>query len=490
MHFPVQKIFPAMFLVVAILAFSACGGGGVGTVAGGGIGGTGIGTITGFGSVIINDIREFDIDTETEIFRDGDPITQGELEQPDNEGMVAQVDVGDDVSDDFTSGTAVTINIDNLVKGPVTSLSPLQVLRQTVVVNADTSLVNITGGNVANLQIGASVEVSGYANSDNVIQATRIEQQAALLVWKLTGPVNTVIANTSFRIGSQTVELNGVVPRDCGTGLQDGDFVEVKATPIPAFTSGDPLDTVTDVECEDPGLDIPAGASGTIEAEVEGLVTAITNPGDFRVNGQRVVTTAGTRFEGGGAQDIVLGTKLEAEGTLNTATGILTAEEIEFRETRIRIIAPVQPGDVDTGADTLTIITIPVSANSLTKDENGIFSAGLTGSRQIEINGFVDSAGQVIATEVKNIAPADFSDVRLRGPAEMLMPNVSFAIAGVTVNVATAVSISDERVEPPADLTPALFFAAISSGTPVQVEQGTFNPGPDTITFGEIEIED
>lgn len=492
MKIPFFRLFPAFPLVAAIFVFTGCGGGGGGGggIAGGGIGGTGIGTVTGFGSVIINDIREFEIDADTEIFRDGDPITQAELEQPANEGMVAQVDVGDDVSDDFTSGTAVTINIDNLVKGPVTSVSPLQVLQQTVVVNADTSLLNM-GGNVANLVIGNIVEVSGFADSNNVIQATRIERKAGgILVWKLTGPVDFVVP-ASFQIGNQTVELNGVVPDDCGGGLQDGDLVEVKATPIAGFTAGDPLDTVTDVECEVPGLDIPAGATGVIEAEVEGLVTAVTTLSDFRVNGQRVITTAATTFEGGAAQDIVLGAKLEAEGTLNTATGILTAEEIEFRETRIRIEAPVQPGDVDTDADMLTIMTIPVIANSLTKDEDRIFIDGLPGTWQVEINGFVDGAGEVIATEVKvtSMTP-DFSDVRLRGPAETLVPNDSFDIAGVTVDVTTAVSIKDERIEPAADLTPALFFDAISSGTPVQVEKGTYNPVTETITSGEIEIED
>ena len=55
------------------------------------------------------------------------------------------------------------------------------------------------------------------------------------------------------------------------------------------------------------------------------------------------------------------GVKLEAEGRLDTATGILTAEEIEFRETRVRIEGPVQPGDVDTDLDTLVILGITVS---------------------------------------------------------------------------------------------------------------------------------
>ena len=64
------------------------------------------------------------------------------------------------------------------------------------------------------------------------------------------------------------------------------------------------------------------------------------------------------------------------------------------------------------------------------------------------------------------------------------------AILGVTVDVDSAVSIQDERVEPPQALTPVQFFNAIDNGTPVQVQSGTYNTGSNSITDGQIEIED
>ena len=171
------------------------------------------------------------------------------------------------------------LKAENLVKGPVTGINPLRVLEQIVVADGNTLLVDM-GGDIANLQVGDIAEVSGYADIDNVIQATRIQRKAAgILVWKLVGPVNTVVANTSFRIGTQQVVLNGVVPRDCDGGLQEGDLVEVEATANPVFMPGDPLDSVTDVECETPGLSIPGDADGPLEAEVEveALVPASRN---------------------------------------------------------------------------------------------------------------------------------------------------------------------------------------------------------------------
>ena len=133
----------------ALVALTGCGGGG-GSVAGtSGIGGTGvrvagvgIGTTTGFGSVIINDVRVFTIDSETNILRDGSEITEAELEL-EGEGFATRVEVGTDVSIDFTSGTAVTVAVDNHVKGPVTAINPLTVLGQSVIATGDTVLAGL-----------------------------------------------------------------------------------------------------------------------------------------------------------------------------------------------------------------------------------------------------------------------------------------------------------------------------------------------------------
>ena len=127
-HTILRKIMTAM----AAAGLVSCGGAGSGLFAGGGISGTGLGTITAFGSVEINDIRDFTTDANTQFFLDDDPVAdQATLEAllcggvpcvATNPGMVARVDIGSDVSADFTSGTAITVNAFNLVKGPVTGI--------------------------------------------------------------------------------------------------------------------------------------------------------------------------------------------------------------------------------------------------------------------------------------------------------------------------------------------------------------------------------
>jgi hypothetical protein len=482
----------------ALVALTGCGGGG-GSVAGvGGIGGTGqvagvgVGTTTGFGSVIINDVREFTIDSQTTILRDGAEITEAELEL-EGRGFATQVEVGTDVSDDFTSGTAVSVALDNNVKGPVTSTNPLAVLGQSVVATGDTVLADLTS--ITALAVSDEVEVSGFSDDNNVIQATRVQRQASgIPVWKLTGRVSNVTPG-GFDIGAQTVELNGVVPRDCGTGLANGSLVEVRAARDPAFVAGNPLVTVTDVECRIPGLATPGNAVGTVlEAEVEGLVSTITSPSDFVVGGQRVQTTAATGFEGGAPADVAPGGKLEAEGTLDTSSGILTAEKIRFRETRVRIEAPVNVPGGGLGSSFAIMDIILVNTTSLTEDDDGLVDGtGPAGNIQVEVRGFADSNGTVFANEIRARGTADLTDVRLRGPAtDTCDPSAGdneLGILGVIVDTADPGTLFADRSGPLPDNI--ALCNLVSTGTAVQVENGSFSSAPARIdNAGLIEIED
>ena len=420
-----------------------------------------------------------------------------------NPGIVARIEIGADVNADFTSGTAVTVNAFNLVKGPVTGINPLRVLEQPIATTGDTVLADVPGNNIANLVIGDIVEVSGFADGANVIQASRLEYKpVGTQVWKLIGPASNVIANTSFTVGTQLVVLNGVVPRDCVGGLSTGDLVEVKATSDPGFTpGGDTLDTVTDVECQVPGLGVPGNANGNIlDAEIEGIVTVINGPGDFIINGQRVVTNAGTLFEGGAAEDIVIGAKLEAEGDLDITTGILTADKIEFRETRVRIEAPVNIPGGGVGGSFTILDVITVNTTSLTDDDDGIIDgSGNSGNRQVEVRGFVDSNGDVFATELRDRGMGDPTDVRLRAPTtDTCDPNsgdTELTMLGVTVDTdSTAVPLSffNETVDPPVPLADnTALCALISAGSGVEVENGVFTSLPPRIDNAEqYSIED
>lgn len=514
-HTILRKIMTAM----AAAGLVSCGGAGSGLFAGGGISGTGLGTITAFGSVEINDIRDFTTDANTQFFLDDDPVAdQATLEAllcggvpcvATNPGMVARVDIGSDVSADFTSGTAITVNAFNLVKGPVTGINPLQALEQTLLVTGDTVLVNVPGNDHANLQLSDVVEVSGFDNGNNAIQVTRLEFKGAnntgTLVWKLAGKV-TATAAGEFNIGTQRVVLNGVVARDCaGPVPAVGELVEVKAAEDPGFAAGgDTLDTATDVECQVPGLGVPPGTAGTVlEAEVEGLVNApACAGGDFEVGGQCVALLPTTLFEDGDVGDIVIGTKLEAEGDLNTTNGVLTADKIRFRENRVRIEGPVNvPAGGVGGSFTILGNAIAVNTTSLTEDNDDLINnPANSGNRQIEVRGYVDSNGNVFATELRDRGPGDAGDVRLRGPTtDTCDGNVDteLTILGVTVDTDSIPAnppalYFNETVEPAVPLADDdALCALISVGSNVEAEGGVFTSAPPRIDDAELySIED
>ena len=491
-----NKIYRRNMIILATCGLVACGGGGGGNLAGGGISGSGIGTITGFGSVIINDIRTFVIDANTTITWDDNIISETELMNR-GVGAVAQVNVAG-ANNGLTSGTAVTITVNNKVKGPVTGTAPLEVLGQTLVLDGNvTYLVDDTpapGFNPATLQVGDIVEVNGFAGVSNVIQVSLFEHKTAgIPEWKLTGKV-TSTAPGELNIGSQRVVLNGVNARDCRlnrTTPEVGDLVEVKALFDAQFNTGaapndDTLDTVTDVECQVPGLGVPPGTSTSIiEAEIEGIVTALACPGgDFVVGGQCVeITSAPAVFEGGAAEDIIIGAKLEAEGDLNTASGVLVADRIKFRENRVRIEAPVNIPIAGVGGAFTIMDVIPVTTTTLTEDSDGIITGSISGNHQVEVRGYADSTGTVFATSLRERGNADLTDVRLRGPTDDTCNppfDTELTVLGVIIDTNSSVPVPpllyiNEAVEPNILLADQdAFCALVNIGTNIEVETGIF----------------
>lgn len=493
------SILTALFLLMAAVA-GCGGGGGGGIVAGGGIGGTGIGTVTGFGSIIFNGDTELDvISGDTEILLDGEEVSQSDLFEASPPGprpctaadtacgLVGSFDAragfDDDPATGFKRGTADRVELEHQVKGPVTNTDPLEALGQPLVTTAETVFAGGIGS-AADLKLGDLVEVSGLV--DGAIQVTRLEKKTGLSTWKIIGRVSNIDINAlTFDVGNQPIKL--FQASACVNGLQDNDLVEVKANPND-FTPTGQL-RVFEVECRDEGLRIPPGAAGNIKAEVEGIVNAVTTDTggmvtSFTVHGQVVRVDAGTIFEGGRLQDIVVGAKVEAEGSLNTSTGDMTAKKVKFDEARVRIEAP---HTVATGglANPFRILGIDVRTTALTEDEDGLMSGVTSGAMQLAVKAFVDGSGAVFATEVKRkSASPDAGNVLLRGPVASIKgnPDYSFEILGVTVVVpATGVVF-----EPP--MNRDAFFSALGDGDAVEV-QGSYD-GVTTITATEVELED
>ena len=464
------------------ILLAACGGGGGGaggSVVSGGIGGTGSGTVTGFGSIIINDIRRFDFSAGTTIRIGDDNASESDLA----EGMVVEIEVEDDVNDDFTAGTLLSVTANSLVEGPVSQIAPLQVLGQSVLVTADTVLANIPGNDVAGLQPGDEVEIYGHLDSSGVIRATRIESKTVSLPeWEVTGYLQSVNGISSFTIGTQVFALNGVTPQDCGNGFSSGALVEAKAIPMMAYSGGVTINTLLSVECKAQGLAAGSSGTGTLRASFEGFVDApLTSVSDFTVNGQRITTSVATTYEGGTSADLAAGVRIEAEGVLDRASGTLSASKIKFRETRFRAEGPSFAADVIAGTS-LQVFGITVLNTAQTEDDDNLFNA--LADRQIEVRGFVDSNDVVYAEEVRDRGNIDPTDTRLRGPVSNIgIP--TFEIQGVTIDTigATFRNAAGQVIDQ------GTFFNSLSPGRAVQVQDATYN-GVDTLSGGVIELED
>ncbi len=298
-----------------------------------GIGGTGIGTVTGFGSIIINQTREFDVDVNTVLRIDGQPVSESEFVNA-GLGLVVSYVVGPDVNADFTRGTLKSIDGNHVLRGPVTGINPLTVLGQTVVVGPDTVLRDAQGLalDAADLQVGDVVAISGFSNAGSPVRSTRLERENDRREWRLSGVASQVIDNTSFRIGAQLINLNGVAPEHCGDGLRDGDQVEVEIQGTPDYQTGAPIDTVLKVECKNEKLELPGNAGKPLPAEIEGIVTSVDSAASrFSIGGQQIRFSNATTFKKGAATDLAPGVLVEVEGAVTPATGILDAEKIEIK---------------------------------------------------------------------------------------------------------------------------------------------------------------
>lgn len=463
-----------LFKFVAPLAYAAvigaCGGGGGGGSSG--IGGTStgnpdmsLGAITAFGSVWVNGV-EFKSNTAT-IKIDDNPHPESDLRV----GMIARVDGS------ISGATASAITVSSAAKGYVESVvgNTMVVMGQTVVTDAGTTISN---GPIA---AGNYVEVHGLVVSDGTISATFVEKKAALASppFAVKGLVkNHGAAGTTFTIGALNLALAaGAVVNDMPAGSWNGLQVEVKGTACagnPPATNVCGTLTASKVE--------PHGPRGDVaKVEVEGFVTQFTSASSFTVGGQAVVTTGSTVFDGGVAGDLVLGTKVEVEGSLSG--GILTAIKVSFRE-NVRFEANL----ATKSTSTFTVAGLPgitIETNSQTRFKNVSFG-NLAVGNNLRVRGRPGTTNTVIATEIEQKSTAPDTRVIMQAVASAVSaPSVT--LLGIAVNTS---SISDNNFK---DVNDAIigrtaFFQQAAPGKLIKV-RGTLN-GATATWDQEIQLED
>ena len=444
------------------------------------------GTVTGFGSIIVNGKR---FETEAaSVSIDDQPSSQCAV-SPTNrcglhEGMTVKV------SGSFNGSTNRAANIvqEDTLEGPITSVdvtnSQFAVLGQTVLVDDTTKFDS--GVSLNNLLPGQLVEVSGFVKSDGVIAASFIERKPGTgcsAICEVKGTVRNHNAGlATFQIGGLTVIYDNAtlindMPVPTGSNW-NGIFVEVKGTGFDAATT---TLTATKVEPENEGI-----GNAVDKFEVEGFVTQAGTPNgniiDFTIGTTPVRTTANTEFRGGTVDEIVVGTKMSAEGRFDGTT--LIARHVKFHES-VRL-----EGDIETiGTNSLTLKGLPgisVTVNSQTEFKaNGGATinnlSDLTINNHIRVRGRVSGVNSVIATRIQ-LRSSD-NDVDLQGPVQAAS-DPTLTILGVTVDT-TGVTQFEGVDDGP--MSRAAFFAAVQVGTLVKVK-GTWSGA--VVTWEEAELED
>ena len=269
------------------------------------------------------------------------------------------------------------------------------------------------------------------------------------------------------------VRYVGAVFNDMPAGGWNGLLVEVKGT---ACAASPVCGTLTASKVEPGGLQVANAAA----AEIEGFVTAIS-AGGFTLGAQPVVVTASTRFENGVAGDLIVGAKLEAEGSISG--GILTATKVSFRD-NVRL-----EGDIASiVGNALTLAGLPgltVDVTSLTELDGVTSVAALGVGNHLRIRGRAGAANRVTATELERRSTSPDSRVELRGPVASIS-NPTLTILGVVIDSST-VAESEFKDRADAPIGRAAFFAALRVGDLVK-GRGDLVGG--AVRWSELELED
>jgi hypothetical protein len=474
----IARNYGRMLAALAASVIAACGGGGGSDgepVAGIDRGGVTIaqGPISGFGSVIVNGVR-YSTSSAT-ITVDDRPGTESDLRVGQVVRVEGTVDVGG------TTGTARSVSFNDELEGPVQSIdvasSRMVVLGQTVQVSASTSFDDsIVPRGLEGLQVGERVEVSGLVGADGVIAATRIERKAAAAAVEVKGTAQSVdTAARRFRINQLQVDYSGATLSGFASGQPaNGDVVEAYGT-----VNGAGVLLATRVERRSTSL----SGSTNDRAEIEGLVTRFASAADFDVAGQRVTTTAATRYEDGSAANLALNVNVEVEGGFD-ASGRIVATEVEFRqEADIELAGPVDA--VNAAGSTFVMLGATVRTTTVTRFEDksdaDVEPFGLADLRvgdYVEVKAYRDAGGLVATLLEREDAE---STAELSGIAtDVAQPNLR--VGGIA---ATTGPLTEYRDNDDVSISAATFFAA-APGREVKVRGSLVN---NVVLADEAELE-
>ena len=359
---------------------------------GGGTGGSGSasasGRATAVDDLVVTGIA-FDTSDAT-ILVNGEPGTEADLQL----GQVLTVE--GTLDDDGGIATAKRVIFDRNAAGPIDSINfetnTLVVLGQIVVVD-DATQFGATAFD--ELVVGNVVEVSGFEDTNGTLRATRIDKTQDALTpgfeIETTGTVSNLdTANQTFTLNMLQVDFSTAELRNIpGDQLANGQMVQV--------TSTDNVVNGVLVADRVEGKDVAIDGEEGQRAELEGLITSLSLPDGFAVNGQAVQLTADTVLKEGTIDDLALNVRVEVEGVFDEQ-GAVVAETVEIEtggEIELEgVVTSVTP------PDTFEVTGQVVRITSETEYSGGDVN-DIVVDAQLQVEGFFDAEGIFIATGIE-----------------------------------------------------------------------------------------
>ena len=338
------------------------------------------GAITGFGSVFVGGVR-FDDSAAAVSDEDGNSRSNSDLKL----GMMVEVDSGR-VDRAAATALAVRIRWGSEVVGPVgiidTAASTVKVLGQTVLVTTSTVFDSTLAGGLSALTAGAVIEVHGILDPANSrIVATRIEPKVGALAFKLRGAIASLDTTAkTFRINGELVSYASLPSGNVPPGLLNGQIVRV----LVQTTQVGGAWVATGLRG---GLRLPEARQ---EAHVEGVITLFTSSSNFEISGLRV-DASNANFPDG-STGILLGTRVEVEGTVTN--GVLVASKVEIEERRTpeqrQLELRGEMGNLNTTAKTFALRGVTVWYGGSVEYRGGTETT-LANGKRVEIKGVLST---------------------------------------------------------------------------------------------------
>ena len=455
--------------LVMVVVTASCGSGVTAGIEGTGatVASVSVGAISRFGSIFVNGV-EYDTTTAA-VSINGQSAAAGALQ-------VGQVVVVQGVLNaNGTTGKAAQVEFNTSVEGPVAAADPtastLTVLGQTVYVSPQTSLASDAGGTptFASFTPGTPVEISGFANANGGITATRVELKLQVAAYLIAGAV-TSVNSTSYQltINGASVDFSGatLIGFPAAASVQIGDVVQIASAPTQS--TGTLLATRVTLLA---GVTGGSGARG----EIDGDVSRFASPADFDVDGTHVSTNAQTVFQNGTAAQLAADIEIAVQGNFD-ATGTLVAATVQFAHST-PILVKGTVAAVDPTTNSLTVLGIGVTTDASTRFEDqsaapvSPFNLGAVAVGDfVEIHGSLTSANTVAAALLTREEPG--GEAELRGAATTAI-TPSLMLLGVPALTSSTTQFSNSSETP---ITSAQFYAGAAGGAIIDL-QGTFVGG-------------